>query len=457
MPRSILLVPDIVVTMDDALAVLSDAAVLVTGATIAAVGPAADLAVAHPDAERVDLPGRLLMPGLVNAHHHSGMLRGTAEHLPVWEWLRLHIDPMHRVLRPDEAEAAAWLCYAEGLLSGTTTVVDMWRYMDGAVRAATALGNRVVTVNYVGAHPDFDYFDTLDDNERILRQHTGAANGRVMPWVGLEHPFYADAAGQRRAVELAREYDTGLYTHCSESELELADFAQRHGTRPMFALEQLGFFDAPRTMIAHAVWLDEAEVDLIAARGVGVSHNPVSNMKLASGMAPVTEMLAAGVNVGLGTDGEKENNNLDMFEEMKIASLLGKLRTMDAAAMDSWDVLRMATRGGAAAIGRGGELGAITVGRKADMVAVRTDTPRMTPLLPAGGYANIHHNLVHAVRGSDVDLTMVDGDIVVRDGRLVGADLAEIIDRVRALVPGLFARRSAWLAAQDDPAGLFHG
>jgi 5-methylthioadenosine/S-adenosylhomocysteine deaminase len=225
----------------------------------------------------------------------------------------------------------------------------------------------------------------------------------------------------------------------------------------MFALEALGFFDAPRAMIAHAVWLDQAEVDLIAARGVGVSHNPVSNMKLASGMAPVAEMLAAGVNVGLGTDGEKENNNLDMFEEMKVASLLGKLRKMDAAAMDSWDVLRMATRGGAAAIGRGDELGAITAGRKADLVAVRTDTPRMTPLLPAGDYANIHHNLVHAVRGSDVDLTMVDGDVVVRDGRLVNADLAELIDRVRSLVPGLFERRSAWLARQDDPAGLFHG
>lgn len=457
MPRSTLLVPDLVVTMNDALDVLTDAAVLVTGDAIAAVGPAAELSAAAPDAERVELPRRLLMPGLVNSHHHSGMLRGTAEHLPVWEWLRLHIDPMHRVLRPEEAEAAAWLCYAEGLLSGTTTVVDMWRYMDGAVRAATALGNRVVTVNYVGAHPDFDYFDTLDDNERMLREHTGAANGRVMPWVGLEHPFYADAAGQRRAIALAREYDTGLYTHCSESELEVADFAERHGERPMFALEQLGFFEAPRAMIAHAVWLDQAEVDLIAARGVGVSHNPVSNMKLASGMAPVAEMLAAGVNVGLGTDGEKENNNLDMFEEMKVASLLGKLRTMDAAAMDSWDVLRMATRGGAAAIGRGAELGAITVGRKADLVAVRTDTPRMTPLLPAGGYANIHHNLVHAVRGSDVDLTMVGGDIVVRDGRLVHADLAEIIDRVRALVPDLFARRSAWLDAQDDPAGLFHG
>ncbi|WOF22989.1 amidohydrolase [Microbacterium betulae] len=451
----LLLVPDHVVTMDDTRTVLSDAAVLVRGDTIDAVGPSDELARAHPHARRLDLPDRLLMPGLVNAHHHSGLLRGTAEHLPVWEWLRLHIDPMHRVLRPDEAEAAAWLCYAEGLLGGTTTVVDMWRYMEGAARAASALGNRVVTVNYVGAHPDFDYFDTLDDNERMLREWTGAANGRIMPWVGLEHPFYADEAGQRRAIAMARDYDTGLYTHCSESEIELADFDARHGARPMIALDRLGFFDAPRAMIAHAVWLDDDEVGLIAERGVGVSHNPVSNMKLASGMAPVAEMLAAGVAVGIGTDGEKENNNLDMFEEMKVASLLGKLRTMDAAAMDSWQVLEMATRGGARAIGRGDELGAIAAGRKADLVAVRTDTPRMTPLLADGAHANLHHNLVHAVRGSDVDLTMVDGDVVVRDGRLVNADLGEIIARVRALAPGLFERRRAYLESVGELEGLY--
>ncbi len=195
MTRPLLLLPDHVVTMDDDLTVLSGVGILVVGDTITEVGDGKDLRVRHPDAEMVDLPDRLVMPGLVNAHHHSGMLRGTAEHLPVWEWLRLHIDPMHRVLKPEEAEAAAWLCYAEGLLSGTTTVVDMWRYMDGAARAAEALGNRVVTVNYVGEHPDFDYFDTLDDNERMLREWTGAANGRIMPWVGLEHPFYADDAG----------------------------------------------------------------------------------------------------------------------------------------------------------------------------------------------------------------------------------------------------------------------
>jgi 5-methylthioadenosine/S-adenosylhomocysteine deaminase len=450
-----ILTADYVVTMNPAKDIVGEAAVAVEGQQIAQVGSAEDVQAAFPDAEVIALPGRVLMPGLINAHHHSGILRGTAEHLPVWEWLRLHIDPMHRVLRPDEAEAAAWLCYAEGLLAGTTTVVDMWRYLDGAARAASQLGNRLVTVNYVGEHPKFDYFDTLDDNEHMLKTWTGAAGGRIVPWVGLEHPFYADADGQQRAIALAREYDTGLYTHCSEGEVEIQEFLDLYGARPMFALEKLGFFEAPRVMLAHAVWLDQAEVELIADRGVGVSHNPVSNMKLASGMAPVAEMLEAGVNVGLGTDGEKENNNLDMFEEMKVASLLGKLRKMDAAAMNSWQVLELATNGGARALGLADQLGSLEPGKQADLIAVRTDTPRMTPILSTGQYANIHHNLVHAVRGSDVDVTMVAGQIVVRDGRLHTADLQELIARVRALVPGLFERRSAYLATIGDPEGRF--
>jgi 5-methylthioadenosine/S-adenosylhomocysteine deaminase len=446
---------DFVVTMDGSNRVIPGGAVLVDGNRITAVGPVRDLVSAHSGAAVRELPGRLLMPGLINAHTHSGLLRGTAEQLPVWEWLRVHIDPMHRVLRPAEAEAASWLCYAESLLSGTTTVVDMWRFMDGSARAAARLGNRLVTVNYTGAHPDHDYFDTLDDNERMLRDWHGQAGGRISVWVGLEHPFYADAAGQQRAIAMARGYDTGLYTHCSESSIEPPAFELRYGKRPMFALESLGFFTAPRTMIAHGVWLDSAEIALLATHGVSVAHNPVSNMKLASGMAPVEEYLAAGVAVGIGTDGEKENNNLDMFEEMKTASLLAKLRAMDAAALDSWQVLSMATVGGARALGLDDELGSLEPGKKADFIAVRTDTPRMTPIFGAGPYANLHHNLVHAVRGSDVDLVVIDGATVAEGGRLVNADLAELIDRARAAVPGLFERRSAYLATHgESPAVL---
>jgi 5-methylthioadenosine/S-adenosylhomocysteine deaminase len=440
---------DFVLPMDAGHSVIPDGALLVDGSKIVAVGPAVDLepAAATPGTAIRPQPGRLLMPGLVNTHMHSGLLRGTAEQLPVWEWLRVHIDPMHRVLRPEEAEAAAWICYAEAILSGTTTVVDMWRYLDGAVRAATRLGNRLVTVNYTGAHPDHDYFDTPDDNERLLRTAHGAAGGRIDVWVGLEHPFYADEAGMRRLISMARDYDTGIYTHCSESNIEPPEFERRYAKRPMFALEDLGFFTAPKAMIAHGVWLDSAEIQLLAQRQAGVAHNPVSNMKLASGMAPVEEYLAAGVNVGIGTDGEKENNNLDMFEDMKTASLLAKLRAMDAAALGSWQVLRMATMGGASALGLDGQIGSLEPGKKADFIAVRTGTPRMTPLLGGGPHANLHHNLVHAVRGSDVDLVVIDGTAVAEAGRLVNADLAELIARARAAVPGLFARRAEYLAA----------
>ncbi|MBW8638875.1 amidohydrolase [Hoeflea sp. WL0058] len=434
-------------TMDDDNTVVADGAVLVRDGRIEAVGNRKDLSSRHPDIAVKHLPDALLMPGIVNAHAHSGFLRGTAEHLPVWDWLTLHINPMHRMLQAHEAEIASRLCYAESVLGGTTTVVDMWRYMDGSARAAEAIGNRLVAVPYVGEHPDYDYFDTLDMNEALIEDWHRKAGGRVNVWVGLEHLFYADEAGQQRAIEMAKRHGTGFHTHCSEADIEVAEFEKRYGKRPMFALEDLGFFETPRAMIAHAVWLDESEVELISQRPVSVAHNPVSNMKLASGIAPISDMLEAGVPVGLGTDGEKENNNFDMFEEMKGASLLGKLRHRDAAAMDSWQCLRMATILGAKAIGLDGEIGSVEAGKQADIIAVRTDTPRMTLLFGDGPYFNLQHNLVHAVRGGDVCLTMVDGQILVDDGELKTGDLSEIIADIHRVAPGLFERRAAWLAA----------
>lgn len=441
-----LIAADALLTMDAHRRVIPQGAVLVEDGRIAAVGPRDALTAAHPGVALRACADAVLMPGLINAHAHSGLLRGTAEHLPVWDWLTLHINPMHRMLQPHEAEAASWLCYAESALSGVTTIVDMWRYMDASARAAAALGNRLVAVPYVGEHPDYNYFETLDRNEALIETWNRKADGRVNVWVGLEHLFYADEAGQARAIAIARKHGVGFHTHCSEAEIEVAEFQRLYGKRPMFALADLGFFEAPRTLIAHAVWLDASEIELIARHRVAVAHNPVSNMKLASGIAPIADMLAAGVPVGVGTDGEKENNNFDMFEEMKVASLLGKLRNRDAAAMDSWQALEMATILGAKAIGLDHEIGSIEVGKRADLIAVRADTPRMTPFFAEGPYFNLQHNLVHAVRGSDVALTMVDGRVLVEDGVLQTADLQEIVARARALAPGLFARRAAFLA-----------
>jgi 5-methylthioadenosine/S-adenosylhomocysteine deaminase len=434
-------------TMDDDNTVIAEGAVAIDDGRILAVGPLDEITAVYPDFPVKMMSNAVLMPGLINAHAHSGFLRGTAEHLPVWDWLTIHINPMHRMLQPHEAETASWLCYAESALAGTTTVVDMWRYMDGSARAAEAIGTRLVAVPYVGEHSDYNYFDTLDMNEALIETWHRKAGGRVNVWVGLEHLFYADEAGQRRAIELAKTHRTGFHTHCSEAEIEVAEFMTRYGKRPMFALEELGFFETPLTMLAHAVWLNTHEIELISKYNVSVAHNPVSNMKLASGIAPIADMLAHGVAVGIGTDGEKENNNFDMFEEMKTASLLGKLRNRDAAAMDSWQCLRMATILGAKAIGLDHEIGSIEVGKRADIIAVKTNTPRMTPFFPEGPYFNLHHNLVHAVRGGDIAMTMVDGDIIVEDGVLKTADIGEIINEIHRFAPDHFARRAEWLAA----------
>ncbi len=453
--KSTLLAAEQIITMAPGNPVLLGHSILVEDGRISALGPSAEMARAHPDAEHRTLRDCVIMPGIVNAHCHSGLLRGTAEGQPVWEWLRLFIDPMHRVLREDEAEIASWLCYAEAILSGTTTVVDMWRFMHGSARAAEALGLRVVLVPYVGEHPSYNYFETLDANEKLINDWHGRAGGRINVWVGLEHMFYATPEAWARTAAMSRRYNVGFHTHSNESAFDVEETVRRYGVRPIEALQKHGLLEVPRVLIAHAVWLSDNEIAIMAQRGVAVAHNPISNLKLASGIAPLERLLEAGIAVGLGTDGEKENNNLDMFEELKVASLLAKLKAMNAAALDSWDTLRLGTILGAKALGLDHEIGSIEVGKRADLIGVRTNTPRMTPLLDGENF-NLHHNLVHAVRGGDVAFSMVDGRILVEDGRLLTAEMAQLIAEANRVVPPLLARRAEWLASSGGAATPIH-
>ena len=446
----IILHPDHLILMDQTNTVIPKGAVFVgSDGRIQAVGEANQIIAANPDVEVKRLENRLLMPGLINTHMHSGLLRGTAEGLPVWEWLEKFIDPMHRVVNEREAEMASWLCYAEALLSGTTTIVDMWRHMHGSAKAAAGLGIRAVLVPYVAEHPDHDYFEKLDTNEALIKEWHGGADGRVHVWVGLEHMFYATPEAYKRAMDIAKNYGVGFHTHSNESKFDVEETLRRYNIRPVEALERFGLLEAPHTLLAHCVWLSDHEIEILAEHHVGVAHNPVSNMKLASGAARVEDLLASGVAVGLGTDGEKENNNLDMFEEMKTSSLLAKLSKLDASALDAWTVCRMATITGARVLGLDSEIGSIEVGKHADLIAVRTDTPRMTPLITASD-GNLHHNLVHAVQGGDVDMTMVTGKIVVEGGKLLTADLQELIRDMNEAVPDLFRRRAEWLASHQS-------
>ncbi len=447
--KPMILQADALLTMDVNNTVIANGAVLIgSDGRIQSVGEAAPLLAANPHIQVKHLSNRLIMPGLINAHAHSGLLRGTAEGLPVWEWLQQFIDPMHRVLNAGEAEIASALCYAEALLSGSTTIVDMWRYMHGSAKAAAKLGIRAVLVPYVAEHPDHNYFETLNSNETLIQDWHGAENGRIQVWVGMEHMFYASPEAWKRAIDISQRYQVSFHTHSNESRFDVEETQRRHNMRPVEALDAFGLLDAPHTLLAHCVWLSDHEIELLAKHKVGVAHNPISNMKLASGAAPVEKLLAHGIAVGLGTDGEKENNNLDMFEEMKVSSLLAKFTSLNAAALDAWSVCQMATITGARALGLEHEIGSIEVGKQADLIAIRTDTPRMTPFLN-GNHGNLHHNLVHAVRGGDVDLTMVAGQILVEDGKLQTADLRTLIRNANAAVPDLFRRRAEWLAAHQ--------
>lgn len=437
---------DYVLTMDSNNTLIKNGAVLVEQGKIVQIGDAETLIAQHPQITQKALPKQMLMPGLINTHCHSGMLRGTAEGLPVWDWLQQYIDPMHRVLTPEDASISSWLCYAEALLSGTTCIVDMWRFMHGSAQAVEQLGIRACLVPYVAEHPEHDYFETLDSNETLINRWHQQAQGRIQVWVGLEHLFYAEPPALKRIAAMCQDYQVGFHTHSNESKFDVEQTIKRYQISPLQALEKFGLLNAPKTLLAHCVWVDDSEIALMAARNIGVAHNPISNMKLASGAAPVVAMLKAGIAVGLGTDGEKENNNLDMFEEMKVSSLLAKFSSLDAAALDAWDVCRMATIGGAKALGLDAITGSLEVGKSADMIAINLATPRMTPLIDAGPLMNIQHNLVHAVQGQDVTMTIVAGKVLVENGRLLNHDIQQLIDQVNTAAPALFARREQWLS-----------
>ena len=236
-------------------------------------------------------------------------------------------------------------------------------------------------------HPDHDYFETLDTNEALIQQWHGGANGRIQVWVGLEHMFYASPQAWKRAIDMSQRYQVGFHTHSNESRFDVEETQRRYGMRPIEALEAFGLLDAPHVLLAHCVWLSDHEIELLAQHHVGVAHNPVSNMKLASGAAPVEAMLASGIAVGLGTDGEKENNNLDMFEEMKTVVAAGEAVEARCCALSmpgryaGWLPLEAP-----APWDWRSEIGSIEVGKQADLIAVRTDTPRMTPLLTGTGW-----------------------------------------------------------------------
>jgi len=396
---------------------------LTSGNGIAALGPG------DPPAEPVErvVQGRerALIPGLVNAHahSHSSLTRGSAEGLPLEGWLRV-IEAEQSRLTEEQAYVAALATYCEMLLSGTTTVVDMCLFPVAAMRAAREVGIRAVVAPYVADTKGFTPKLTL--TERLLEEG-GSTEDRVRVWVGLHDLESCSDEQVRIGAALAARYGVGLHLHCSETRFSVERTLRRTGRRPVEHLAHLGAL-GNRTLLAHCVWVDEADRARLAAANAEVVHCPQANLKLGSGIAPIPELLAAGATVALGTDGAKANNSLDMFEVMKFASLIQKGARHDPAALPSAQVLAMATQSGAKALGL--PAGVLAPGMRADLTMVRLDRFHLQPASPD----TIVTNLVHAARGSDVDMVMVDGKIVVENGvvRTVDADAI----RARAAVIG---------------------
>jgi 5-methylthioadenosine/S-adenosylhomocysteine deaminase len=443
----------IVIPLEGRRVVHDPGSVLIDGAEIAEVGSVEEIEHHAEGAIVVDATDHAVIPGLHNCHLHSGLLRGTAESMSLWDWLKTYVDPAHKALTPEIAEAASLLCYAESVRAGTTSVMDMWRYMEGSARAAELVGLRATLVPYVADAPGFDFFETLESNRRLLEKHRTSAAGRVRTWVGLEHLFYCTPEAFHAAARIAEEFDTGIHTHSSETIWEVQESLKRYGRRPIEEFFNRGIL-GERTVVAHCVWLDDREIEVLAQTGTGVAHCPCSNMKLSSGSARVGDMRRHGVSVGIGSDGEKENNNLDLFEEMKFASLLQKVSTHDPSAGDPWDVLAMAALEGARTLGLADITGSLEKGKRADIVTVDLRGFHMTPVMHGVDF-NVAAHLVFSASGHDVADVWIDGRRIVERGRVVTINADEVRGRAQAAAEELFARRArlpdAPAAVKTDP------
>jgi 5-methylthioadenosine/S-adenosylhomocysteine deaminase len=360
--------------------------------------------------ETIDGRDCALLPGLVNthAHSHSSLTRGSAEGVALDQWLRI-IEREQSRLTAEQARAGALATYAEALLSGTTTMVDMCLQPEAAFAAARDIGIRAVIAPYVADTKPFT--PTLAATASLLDEAAGL-DDRVRVWVGL-HDLESCSDEQIVAgVALARRHGVGVHLHCSETSFQIERTGKRTGRTPVAQLAHLGAL-GPMTLLAHCVWADEADREILKVNDVSVAHCPHANLKLGSGIAPIADMLRRGINVTVATDGAKANNRLDLFDVMKFASLLQKGALRDPAVLPPGQVLDMATAGGGRALHA--PIGAIKAGMAADLILVRLDRLHLQPSLPD----TVTTNLVHAARGSDVSLTMVAGKVLVRDGELV--------------------------------------
>lgn len=422
-----------VLTMDDDNSVHPQGGVAVCGDSIAAVGPADELRARFAAAETIEISNGLIMPGLVNVHTHAAMscMRGLADDLPLMTWLQEHIFPVEATLTGDMVYHAALLSMVEMIKSGTTSFCDMYLFAGDVARAAEKSGMRAWVGEVLYDFPSPCYGE-LANGYRYVEEMLSAFHGHPLVSVTVDpHAVYTCAPDLLvRLKEMADRHGCRYVIHLSETEDEVKTVLERFGQRPVGHLASLGILDGS-VVADHCVWLTDDEIALLAEKKVKVAHCPESNMKLASGVAPVPDLLAAGVTVGLGTDGSASNNDVDLFAEMDMCAKLHKVHRLDPTVMTAEETLSMATRGGARVLGAEQDIGTLESGKKADIIVVDLNKPHLTPLYhPAS-------QLVYAVKGSDVVHSMINGKFVMRDRKLTLLDEDAIMAGVNEIAAGL--------------------
>ncbi len=419
-----------VVTMDGAARVLSPGSVAIDGQDIIAVDRAAVISEQFRAAETIEAWGSVIMPGLINTHTHAPMVmyRGLADDLALMEWLQKYIFPAEaKTVSPEFVRAGTRLAALEMIQSGTTTYADMYYFEEEIARETKAAGLRGVLGQTIIQFPVADAKTPAEGLARAEAFIKAFKDDPLITPAVAPHAMYTlDGPTLLACRDLAKRYNVPTIIHLAETQAEAKTAQERFKTSPVEYLEGLGFL-GPGVLAAHAVWVSDPEVATLKARGVGVSHNPESNMKLASGTAPVPQYLAAGVAIGLGTDGAASNNDLDMFEAMRTASFLHKLTTHDPRAVGAKAVLEMATIGGARALGMERRIGSLEPGKRADVIVVNMSTARQTPM-----YDPVSH-LVYATRGDDVQAMVVNGKVLMRGKRVLTLDEPAILAEARAI------------------------
>ncbi len=410
-----------VLTMDETLTQYSPGAVAVKGDSIVAVGPEQEIRQEYSASEIIDCDGKILMPGLINAHTHVPMtlLRGLADDLRLDVWLMGYMMPVEReFVSPEFVRLGTLLACAEQIRSGVTTFNDMYYFEEDVAQAAADAGMRAVCGQTVMKFPAPDA-DSYEDSLQMAREFIQKWKDHplIVPAVAPHAPYTCTAEILRATADLAKEFDVPLHTHLAETAFEVENMRNENGMPVIPYVKKQGLLDA-KVIAAHCVHVDAGEIRTLQHAGAGVSHNPSSNLKLASGFAPVVKMLEAGLNVGIGTDGPASNNDLDMFEEVRLAAFVAKAVTNDPTSLPAPQALLMATRLGAQALHIGHLTGSVEAGKRADLILVDVSPLHNAPSFKRAA-DNAYAQIVYASKSTDVSDVMVNGKWLMRDRRLL--------------------------------------